>query len=519
MQLTVIGSVDPPRTRDAHNLPGKGGYLTTTIGSVGQGALAGEAPAPPPKKLDAIRIVTRCTDIEQFTTMFRRFCNPTSCFIPSLTTRPVGMETAFSIRLVDQTPVLRGVGVVLDAWSDGENPFGRPGIHLGIRRLAAESVPVFQQLLIPRMARGARTSDTIPNELKAKPQPPTDEVAAQPVPEPEAEAKEQRTPGADMILPANPLMEMNDDSLGAFVDCQLQEIEGEESRPMTAGDLDFEGPLTLPNNPVIALAAAAAKAVVQRPAMRTTLGVAPLAAPKVYAAPELVVTELVDRVESTSLPAMQSPIVAFLSRWWVACAVALGLIVLVAIMAMTSSSPEPPPLVPAPKPKQSAITPPPRSPELASTQPTENQPESKAVVAGPCQLTVTTKPEGAYVKIDSEPVGEAPVTVSGPCARRRIEADAPRWAAESKWVVVEATSSFEVVLARPRHQIRVMSTPSDSTVLVNGSKAGTTPTTVDIPGWTYVTIEIERAGYVTAKRKHKSSKVKGDEFYAKLDKK
>ena len=453
------------------------------------GARASGAPAAAaPLKLDAIRIVTRCTDLAQFTAMFSRFCNPTSCFIPSLNMRPIGVETAFSIRLIDQTPVMRGIGVVLAAWSTSDNPFGRPGIQLGIKRLSADSLEVFQGLLVPRTTRGAR--DTIPGDLAPHPAP---AAPGPPLPLPEM----TRTPGSSTVLPANPLTDMNDDSLEAFVECQLQEVEPEDPGPGT-GDVDFEGPLTIPNNQVITLAAAAANTVAQRPPHQTVLGLAPLAPPRVYAAPELVVTELVDRV---LVPA--PPRTSFLRQWWLACSVATLLIALVMIAAIFTSRQDERP-APAPS---SASAPP---------APTEPPPAAAVVVpAAPaeppaCKLTVATRPEYAHVKIDDQALGVAPVTVSGPCARRRVEVRSPRWHTSSKWVEVEADTTVDVSLMRPRHALTVRSQPAGGTIVLDGKRVGITPATIEVFGWTYVSIGVEKIGFSPARRKHKSTRVRDE---------
>ncbi len=101
-------------------------------------------------KLEAIRIVTRCTSREQFLAMFSRYCTPTSCFIPSSDSRPVGTGVVFSISLADGTRLLRGEGVVLEAWSHGEHVFKRPGVQLGIHRLDDDCGELFEQLSRPR---------------------------------------------------------------------------------------------------------------------------------------------------------------------------------------------------------------------------------------------------------------------------------------------------------------------------------------------------------------------------------
>lgn len=468
---------------------------------MGHDAVADGSASAAPKKLDAIRIVTRCTDVEQFLTMFRRFCTPTSCFIPSLTTRPVGMETAFSIRLADQTPVMRGLGVVLAAWKTGDNPFGRPGVHLGIKRLAPESLETFQRLLIPRMARGG-SKDTIPNTIE--PSVPVDAAKTVEMPplEPPVEA---RTPGSSTVLPANPLTDMNDESLEAFVDCELKEVETDES--LSIADLGLDD-----SNPA-ALAAAAALETVMRPGVQTTLGVAPLAPVKVFAAPEPVVTELVDKVPAQVAPVfepMPTPpgpwLAVFLQRWWLATAVALGLIAIVVVAAIVSSTAsDPAPVVVELPPPPKPAPPPAAAPPL----------EKPVVAGGPCKLTVTTRPEGAQVKIDAKPVGASPVTVDGPCARRRVEATAPRWQSHSKWVVVEAESTVEVTLTRPKHLLTVLSTPPGSTVTINGKAVGSTPAATEIAGFTSLAIVVEKPGWKPFRKKHKSIRA-SDELHVKL---
>jgi hypothetical protein len=172
-------------------------------------------------QLEAIRIVTRCTTRDQFIAMFRRFCNPTSCFIPSKDSRPIGMATAFSIRLADGTSMLRGEGVVVDAWTTAENPFKRPGIQLGIHRLDDACAPLFEEMLVPRTGAIAPLSPKLQLSMlfvksldaTAEIETPTVEMA------PVIPPQDLPVPGAPDILPANPLSEMDDELVAAFVDC------------------------------------------------------------------------------------------------------------------------------------------------------------------------------------------------------------------------------------------------------------------------------------------------------------
>lgn len=104
------------------------------------------------KKTKGMCIATRCTSVEQFIQMFHRFVDQDSFFVSTLNTRPPGLETSFSVQLVDGTPVLKGLCVVLQAWTDANNAFKTPGVRLGIKRLTANSMLVFEQLLVTRSA-------------------------------------------------------------------------------------------------------------------------------------------------------------------------------------------------------------------------------------------------------------------------------------------------------------------------------------------------------------------------------
>ena len=120
-------------------------------------------PGLPKRKV--IRIATGCTDTEQFVSTFWRMCEPDGCFVPTTTMRPAGLETVFSLQLADGRPLLRGVGIVRAAWTTAANPYGRPGLFLGFRRLTADSRALVTRMGIRRAAGGAgarRHPDTVP---------------------------------------------------------------------------------------------------------------------------------------------------------------------------------------------------------------------------------------------------------------------------------------------------------------------------------------------------------------------
>lgn len=229
-------------------------------------------------------IATRCTTVDQFVAMFHRFVDEDSFFVSTMNTRPPGLETSFSVQLADGTPVLRGLCTVLQVWTTATSPFKTPGVRLGIKRLTANSMPVFERLLVtrskpaasppappPALAAGtvrpagataviaaptfgdtARTTiaprpQTLPASpptLPGLPAPPTrptpSPIPTRPTPPPMSsaaaavaaatatvtESGETRTPGSELVLPANPLMNLTDASLEGYVDCTLYEETG-----------------------------------------------------------------------------------------------------------------------------------------------------------------------------------------------------------------------------------------------------------------------------------------------------
>lgn len=110
------------------------------------GAAAAVAESPRTINAMVMRIVTKFTSVEEFVQSFARFCTDATCFIPSAHAKYAGVESAFSLRLADGTPMLRGECVVLESWTTAENPYGRPGVLLGIRKLTPESKLMFVEL-------------------------------------------------------------------------------------------------------------------------------------------------------------------------------------------------------------------------------------------------------------------------------------------------------------------------------------------------------------------------------------
>jgi hypothetical protein len=320
-----------------------------------------------------MRVVTRCASRAEFIAMFRRFCSARSCFIPSLETRPIGVPTAFSIRLADGTPLLRGRGVVLDSWDTAENPFKRPGVHLGIHRLTTDSIALFEELLAP------------------------------------SELKQPATPAVELprrAPPANPLLEMTDDLLDAFLECQLNE----EYDAVPGDALDAA---TIPTP----MSAEATK--LPEPIARS-LGVAE----HVPAAPSLVATELVDRIEHVASAGVTR-------KWWVAGTV-MAVVITIGMAKMAWSNAAPAPIESALAPSSLIVPPAPRAKPIQMTVST-------------CKPTVAATPANPAVRVDEV----APVT--GSCTARTVDVERRRYRAGETQLSVIGDPAIEISLLRKRN--------------------------------------------------------------------
>jgi hypothetical protein len=545
--------------------------------------LVGGAPLT---KQKALCVATRCTTAEQFIETFHRFCDEQSFFVATMNMRTVGLETPFSIQLADKTPVLRGLCVVLDAWPTAANSYKRPGIRLGIRRLTPESEAVFYQLQAMRTAAPLEVateaseafSETpvpvrlppIPTAPRVSPPPPKPRsttpransvinvppkvTPSQPVPV-IAKPEEQRTPGSDFILPANPLQNLSDESIVGFVDCTLYE---ETANFFRAPEDDQEqDELAPPPQPIVVEAlpdfdpSVAVANFPEEPTRDSRLATPAVALPivavpaPVPAGADASVKASLARVEEsvmklleasdTSKPidevARVTPVPAgeayarqvakreaqTRSKWLVigaatvAASIAAVLVIVTQSSASEKSSQPPPPPKPVkavepppvvkdePKPKED--DPPVVDPdgtdgdEVAAIN--DKDPKTPVVGEGPCRVDVTTTPAGTMVSIDGNALGPSPITIQSPCTRRRIDLEHPRYKQEQRWVniVADKPNPVDVTLVRPTHTLTVTSNPSGATVMIAGRRAGTTPTKVSLMGFSGIEVRVEKPGF------------------------
>jgi hypothetical protein len=103
------------------------------------------------------------------------------------------------------------------------------------------------------------------------------------------------------------------------------------------------------------------------------------------------------------------------------------------------------------------------------------------------------------VKADGDRVGVSPMALDGPCGRRRLDIAHPRYAPVTRFVTPELDrpESIEVTLVRPTHALTVVTVPPGATISIEGRRAGTSPTVIQLMGFVGVKITIEKKGYKT----------------------
>lgn len=558
-------------------------------------------------KTRGLRIATRCLTLDHFVATFHRFCDAQTVFISTLTPRTVGLETAFSIELADDTPALRGVGVVLESWTSAQNPFGRPGLKLGIKRLATESEPIFDRLLFAREAL-AETPTPVASMMAARGLDPIRPSATEPM-------VGERTPGSELVLPANPLMNIDDTSLAGFVDCTLYEETGtffpdqavveDPADPVVAPPLlaprqgsslaktvPATGTLPPPTHLVVNRLTPPMGAVAFVPSNRLTFGPRAQPAPRTVP-PDTVqtATEIAERLalpppppmlamrarsdsppsipkaawissetaellelerepvgavlpaepRPPSLPELElqppshapAPMLAPLyptygppflqrrwdrKRWVLAGGIATATIAIAAIGASQSggapttvrAEPTKPQLATSNATSNAdsdatsnaervrpVVEPAHPATPIADAIPTEAQhePATQIIGKGPCKIAISTTPAGSMISVDGEPVGPSPLTVAGPCTKRRIEVSHPRYAPSERFITPRPEDALDVTLVRPTHDLFVETLPSGAVVSIDGHRAGTSPTMVKVMGFSMLTLKIEKPGF------------------------
>ena len=156
-----------------------------------------------------------------------------------------------------------------------------------------------------------------------------------------------------------------------------------------------------------------------------------------------------------------------------------------------------------PPPRRSiAPQPPPRPAVIADVAPARDDESAETATGaptfgtGPCKIAVSTTPAGSIISVDGEVAGPSPITIGGPCAKRKLDIAHPRYAPATRLVTATPDAApIDIALARPTHDLYVETSPSGAIVSIDGHRAGTSPTLVKIMGFTALTLRIEKFGF------------------------
>ena len=187
--------------------------------------------------------------------------------------------------------------------------------------------------------------------------------------------------------------------------------------------------------------------------------------------------------------------------------------------SVASAAPKPAPVL-APDPTPAPPTPPsePTPSSVAASEPageserdhdTKSDPRSATpgdlpvVGTGPCRLDVTSTPAGTKVVVDDKEMGPSPISIAGPCEKHKVELIHPRYKQETRFVsLAEGTpKKLDVTLIRPTHQLVIKTNPPGATISIQGRRAGTSPTTVALMGFSGIDVTISRPGYETVTKR------------------
>jgi hypothetical protein len=76
-------------------------------------------------------------------------------------------------------------------------------------------------------------------------------------------------------------------------------------------------------------------------------------------------------------------------------------------------------------------------------------------------------------------------------------------------------SAVDIRLTRPTHAIAITTFPIGATISIGGRRAGTSPTTVQVMGYSNLTIKVEKAGWKPVTTKVYSKELK-DKLFVRL---
>ncbi|HTL37848.1 MAG TPA: hypothetical protein VL326_32175 [Kofleriaceae bacterium] len=96
---------------------------------------------------------------DEFVKTYCYYCEQEAVFAPTEKVIPPNSECAFSLELTDGSPMLRGLGVVLDCWTTDDNRFGRRGVYIGFSQLTTTSEAIHARMQALRKLEEEENTD------------------------------------------------------------------------------------------------------------------------------------------------------------------------------------------------------------------------------------------------------------------------------------------------------------------------------------------------------------------------
>ena len=139
------------------------------------------------------------------------------------------------------------------------------------------------------------------------------------------------------------------------------------------------------------------------------------------------------------------------------------------------------------------------------------------VGSGPCRFTVATTPAGSSVRLDDQAMGASPITIDGTCDKHKIDVSHARYQSVTRWVTLAADrpQQLDISLPRPVHAVTVTSSPPGAELSIDGHRAGTTPTIIQMTGFATVNLTFTKPGFQSVTKKV-YSKLPQDRVFVKL---
>jgi hypothetical protein len=141
------------------------------------------------------------------------------------------------------------------------------------------------------------------------------------------------------------------------------------------------------------------------------------------------------------------------------------------------------------------------------------------VGSGPCRFTVATTPAASIIRLDDQVMGPSPITIDSTCEKHKIDVSHARYQSTTRWVTLVAGKPQElgINLTRPTHAVTVTSSPSGAELSIEGRRAGTTPTVIQMMGFATVSLRFTKQGFQSVTKKV-YSKLPQDRVFVKLSK-